>query len=211
MKDFYKYPRTYHVPWSLGSTNDDKFHENMSSFEGMTIVITEKMDGENTNMYPDKYHARSIDSKDHESRHYVKSIWGRIKHEIPDGWRICGENLYSKHSIFYDELPDYFMVFSIWDENNICLSWNDTIDFSKFLGLITVPVINISIYDEKYLKNLVNELNLEKQEGYVIRNYKSFHYDDFTKNVAKFVRASHITTDEHWMFSKTIPNQIKKN
>ena len=47
MEDFFKYPRTYHLPWSLGSTNDDKFMEDTVSFIGKRIVITEKMDGEN--------------------------------------------------------------------------------------------------------------------------------------------------------------------
>lgn len=205
---FYKYKRTYHLPWSLGSTSDDKFLENTNSFKDMTIVITEKMDGENTNMYPDRYHARSIDSKDHESRHYVKSIWGRIKHEIPDGWRICGENLYAKHSIFYDKLPDYFMVFSIWDETNTCLSWKDTVYFAGLLNLVTVPEIGVMKYDEDFLKKLALNFDSVNKEGYVIRNIESFHYDNFTDNVGKYVREKHITTDEHWMFSKITPNKL---
>jgi ATP-dependent RNA circularization protein (DNA/RNA ligase family) len=209
MEDFYKYPRTYHLPWSLGSTSDDKFLENTNSFEGKTIVITEKMDGENTNMYPDRYHARSIDSKDHESRHYVKSIWGRIKHEIPDGWRICGENLYAKHSIFYDKLPDYFMVFSIWDENNDYIGWFETEEICKSLGLITVPFIDVCVYNEQYLRELASKIDIEHQEGYVISNFRPFNYNNFADNVAKYVREKHVTTDQHWMFEKVIPNKLK--
>jgi len=209
MKAFHKYPRTYHVPWSLGSTNDDKFQDNMDSFKGKKIVITEKMDGENTNMYPDRYHARSIDSKDHESRHYVKALWGGIKHEIPEGWRICGENLYAEHSIKYNDLESYFMVFSIWDENNICLPWNETVEYTKMLGMVTVPVIDIITYDEEYLKDLASKIDINKQEGYVIRDVNPFHYDMFTQNVAKWVREKHITTDQHWMFKKVTPNKLK--
>lgn len=47
MKSFYKYQRTLHFNWSLGSTNDDKFLESIEPFIGMTVVNTEKMDGEN--------------------------------------------------------------------------------------------------------------------------------------------------------------------
>jgi len=209
MSDYHKYPRTYHLPWSLGSTNDDKFLESTEPFIGKRIVITEKMDGENTNMYPNRYHARSIDSNDHPSRHYVKSIWGQIKHEIPEGWRICGENLYAKHSIFYDKLPTYFMVFSIWDENNMCLSWDDTVDFCGLLNLQTVPVIDIIDYDEDYLRNLADNFDVVKKEGYALRNIETFHFDDFTENVAKWVREKHITTDQHWMFQKITPNKLK--
>ena len=167
------------------------------------------MDGENTNMYQDRIHARSIDSNDHPSRHWVKGTWGQIKDEIPDGWRICGENLYAKHSIFYDDLDTYFMVFSIWDENNYRLPWNEIIDVCKMLNLKHVPIIDIIEYDEEYLKNLANSLDIGKKEGYVIQNIESFHYTDFKDNVAKWVRPKHVTTTEHWMFQQIIPNKLK--
>lgn len=143
MEDYYKYQRTFHLPWSPGSTNDDKMLTDTSSFKGKSIVITEKMDGENTNMYPDRIHARSIDSSDHISRHWVKALWGKIRYEIPTGWRICGENLYARHSIYYDQLPSFFMVYSIWDEFNRCLSWENTKDICDALKLITVPEMKI--------------------------------------------------------------------
>jgi len=79
----YKYPRTYHFPWSPGLINDDKMLQDVNCFEGKIVIITEKMDGENTTMYHDYIHARSLDSRDHPSRSYVKGIWGNIKHEIP--------------------------------------------------------------------------------------------------------------------------------
>ena len=136
MSDFYKYPRTYHFSWSPGLQNDDRRQEDYSVFETSPsgIVASLKMDGENTNMYSDRIHARSIDSKDHPSRHYVKGIWGDIRHSIPTGWRICGENLYGKHSIFYEDLESYFQVFSIWDETNTCLDYGTTQEVCKELG-----------------------------------------------------------------------------
>lgn len=42
-----KYPRTPHLPWSPGATSDDKYIQDLNSFKGRKIVITEKMDGEN--------------------------------------------------------------------------------------------------------------------------------------------------------------------
>ena len=208
MKDYHKYPRTGHFPWSLGASNDDKIIKDLSPFYGMVGIVSEKMDGENTNLYPDRYHARSIDSKDDPSRHWVKGLWGNIKHEIPEGWRICGENMFAKHSIYYDNLYSYFYVYSIWDDTNTCLSWVDTLYICKCLNLVSVPVIDTIIFDEEYLRNLPSKMDLNKQEGYVFRNAESFHYDDFANNVAKFVRAGHVTTDSHWMFQKIIPNKL---
>ena len=207
---YYKYPRTNHFSWSLGSTNDDKFHKTLEPFIGMQVVNTEKMDGENSNIYNDKFHARSLDSNDHESRHWLKGLWGTIKNEIPDGWRICGENLYAKHSIYYDDLDSYFKVFSIWDENNMCLSWDDTLMICESLNLKTVREISRGIFDEAYLRDLANNIDLNKIEGYVTRNINSFHYDDFNKNVGKMVRKGHVQTDQHWMYNKIIPNKLKQ-
>lgn len=206
---YHKYNRTYHFPWSLGTTSDDRFVDDMEPFNGMQGIITEKMDGENTNMYPDRIHARSIDSLDHDSRHWVKGLWGQIKHEIPDGWRICGENLYAKHSIFYEDLPTYFMVFSIWDEFNKCLSWSETEDMCGMLNLQTVPVIAKMEFNENYLRTLANKMDMNSSEGYVFRNTEGFRYEDFTKNVAKYVRAKHVQTDKHWMTQVIIPNKLK--
>jgi ATP-dependent RNA circularization protein (DNA/RNA ligase family) len=210
MGQYYKYKRTYHLPWSPGTTSDDKIMHDITPIFGKNIVITEKMDGENTNMYSDRIHARSIDSKDHDSRHWVKGLWGSIKNEIPDGWRICGENLYAKHSLYYEELSTYFMVFSIWNEHNQCLSLNDTLDVCRMLNLAFVPIIDTITFDEKYLRNLASKLDINKTEGYVIRNVESFDYNEFDKNVAKWVRAKHVTTDEHWMFQQIVPNKLKK-
>lgn len=199
MSNKIKYPHTSHLPWSPGTQSEDKLLKDVDHFKGMRILITEKMDGENTTMYNDHIHARSMDSIDHPSRHYVKGIWGGIRYLIPDGWRICGENIFAKHSIFYDELDAYFQVFSVWNENNECLSWHDTCKFCKELGLTTVPTISCVTFDEKLLKEFAKEFNVSLKEGFVIRNYESFHYDDFELNVAKWVRSKHVQTSEHWL------------
>ena len=56
-----KYPRTFHLPFSKGSTSDDKFLKDYSNFENKDIIVTLKMDGENTTMYNDHIHARSLE------------------------------------------------------------------------------------------------------------------------------------------------------
>jgi hypothetical protein len=76
MQTYTKYPRTFHLPWSLGATSDDKVVPSVSHFEGRQVVVTEKMDGENTTLYRDHIHARSLDSKGGEDRAWVKQFWG---------------------------------------------------------------------------------------------------------------------------------------
>ena len=36
----------------------------------------------------------------------------------------------------------------------------------------------------------------------------SFHYDDFEKYVAKYVRKNHVQTSEHWMNQQVIKNKL---
>lgn len=202
-----KYPRTKHLPWSLGRTKDDKVLKNVDCFIGKTVIASEKMDGENSTIARDYSHARSLDSNHHESRSFLKGLHGSIKHDIPEGWRICGENMFAQHSIRYEGLKSCFYVFSIWDETNHCLSWLDTVEYCEMLGLTPVKVLYCGIFDETAIKNI--HVDPETMEGYVVRNIESFPFKAFGENCAKFVRKGHVTTDTHWMHSKVIANGLK--
>lgn len=195
-----KYPRTHHVPWSAGMHDDDRMRDDMLPFLGQRVVVTEKLDGENTTLYCDGMHARSVDSPHHVSRDWVKGFWGRIAADIPEHWRVCVENLYARHSIAYDRLPSYVIGLSVWDQRNVCLSWDTTLDWFALLGLTAPPVLFDGIYDEAAIRALyVAERDWASQEGYVIRLAGEFPYRGFRRSVAKFVRAGHITTTKHWM------------
>ncbi len=203
-----KYPRTYHLPWSPGATSDDKIQYDLEFAEKNLMVWTEKMDGENTTMTRDKIWARSLHSNNHPSRNWVKGLWGNIRHEIPENFRICGENLYAKHSIFYDKLPSYFMVFSIWD-GRTCLSYPETLEWCTLLGLHHVPVLQIAnLFSPIEFAGFAEHfLDLNKQEGIVLRPYREFHVNDFSTRVLKWVRANHVQTSNHWA-SKPIEKNI---
>lgn len=207
---YIKYPRTYHLPWSPGLLDDDRQMDSTEGFVDRQIVVTVKMDGENTTMYDDYLHARSVTSEIDLSKHWVKNLQGQKGWEIPAGWRICGENLYAKHSIAYDKLDTFFMVFSIWNEQNMCLSWDDTKEYASMLGFQTVPVLYEGAYSESVLKKLYTpRYGDHEMEGYVVRLRESFHYKDFRRCVGKYVRANHVQTNEHWKRT-WVPNKLKE-
>jgi hypothetical protein len=192
---------------SIGKYDD--ILPNLNPFEHKEVIITEKMDGENTTLYPDYIHARSIDSNHHESRDWIKAQHAAIKYLIPDGWRVVGENLFAQHSIPYYHLDSYFYIFAVFD-NEHCLSWEEVELMSEELDFPTVPIIWRGKFNEKTLYEILrNKIDIRVQEGIVIRNAKSFHIKDFDKNIAKWVRPNHVQTDDHWISKEITKNQLK--
>lgn len=202
-----KYPRTYHLPWS-NQGKDDRAIKNCTQFAGKKVVVTLKMDGENTTMYDDYVHARSLSFEPHISRNWVKAIHGKISHDIPRGWRVCGENLAAEHSIYYANLQSYFMVFSVWNDKNTCLSWDDTVEWANLLGLPLVPTLYSGVYWEEEIKEAFRHFS-EDHEGYVIRLADDFPYSAFRSSVAKYVRKNHVQTHGHWMRKTVKFNGLK--
>lgn len=188
---YVKYPRTYHLPWSDCIGKDDRILEDLSAFYDKQIIVTTKMDGSNITMYNDIIHGRSFNQRSHPISGRVKALWSNFQADIPEGWRICGEDLYNTHSIEYDNLTSYLYGYSIWNEKNDCLSWNDTIEFFELLGIQSVEVLYDGIYDEGKLIEIAKSLNYESCEGYVVRLADSFSLFDFKKCVGKYVRPNH--------------------
>jgi hypothetical protein len=205
---YVQYPRTLHLPWSESLTADDRMMTSLEAFVGKRVVATEKMDGENTSLYSDHTHARSLDGRGHPSRDWVKRFWSEFATDIPERWRICGENLYAKHSIYYENLPSYFMGFSVWNEHNECLSWDETMEWFKLLGITPVPVIYDGVFDEKVIRRLWRSRDASKCEGYVVRLADAFPFAEFHRSVGKFVRKNHVQTSTHWKSQKIVPNRL---
>lgn len=207
-KNWVKYPRTYHHHSSPGLQSDDKVAPDLSALEGNEVVITEKMDGENTTLYADGYHARSLDSGYHPSRSWLAGFHAQISHLIPNGWRICGENLYARHSVCYDTLPSYFLAFSVWDDANFCLPFDETAEFLSERGVEMAPVLARGTFSEGLISQTVQKLNTDDQEGFVIRPAAGFQFDAFSRSVIKWVRAGHVQSETHWRSGPMIINAV---
>ena len=150
------------------------------------------MDGENTSLYHDKIQARSLDSKHHISRDWVKNFHAQIKCHIPKDMCIVGENMWSTHSIKYTGLPSYFLGFvaiqKIEDVMYV-LSWEETLIIFEALSIEPVPVLSkVSIkINGSYQPPKISKYG-EEIEGYVVWNSSHFLLTDFHKNVAKYVQ-----------------------
>jgi hypothetical protein len=204
---YVKFPRTPHLPWSPGATEDDLKWQSQYSFilPHEEVVITEKMDGENTTIYRDFMHARSIETSYHPSRTWVKNFAAQWQHELPVGWRVCGENVYATHSIKYTNLQTYFYGFSIWERQR-CLNWDTTLEWFSLLGIVPAPVLVRGTWKEA--QNHQNLRAMTEREGYVVRPTDGFSHQEYRQRVAKYVRANHVTTDSHWLQGKVDKNEL---
>lgn len=201
-----KYGRTYHLPWSPGTTSDDRISKSVESLLGIDIVVTEKLDGENCGMTDGGVYARS-----HAT--FTTSAWSRevralhkqeIENSLGEGVFLFGENMEGIHSIEYLNLTSYFYIFGVRD-NGIWIPWSKVEEYSYLLDLPTVPVLfRGKVETEKELKDLTEDLVSQpsalggNREGIVVRNAGEFSNEDFGTNVMKWVRKNHVKTDTHW-------------
>ena len=65
------------------------------------------------------------------------------------------------------------------------------------------------MWDEREMREFHNTLNVEKQEGYVVRISDGFSQDNWGFLVGKWVRRGHVQTDVHWT-KNWVPNELKK-
>lgn len=216
-----KYNRTLHLPWSKGATNDDKIAAFVDDLLNVDIVLTEKMDGSNTSLEVGGCFARTHSGPpSHASFDGLKALHATIKHKIPEQYQLFGEWCYALHSITYQELPSYFLMFNVRrlspELNDLWLSWEEVELWAEEIGVATVPVLfKGQCASEKELKELVESLMIQPshcggiREGVVARIQKPFYDYNFSKCVMKCVRANHVQTSEHWKDQEIIKNKIK--
>ncbi|WP_207423032.1 RNA ligase family protein [Desertivirga brevis] len=211
-----KYGRTYHYPFSPGTTSDDRIQHNYWELikDIPELVHTEKLDGENNCLSRlgvfARSHAAPTVSPWTES---LRRFWQLIKHDLGH-LEIFLENLYAVHSIEYRNLDHHFYVFGV-REHDRWLSWEETKFYANMLDLPNVPELQIqtNVSDLKILElevlNLASGRGIFEPfdiktgkpttiEGIVSRNTQSYSVDSFSENVFKYVRKGHVKTDEHW-------------
>jgi hypothetical protein len=212
-----KYPRTPHLPFSPGGTNDDRRLSSISHFLNKQLIITEKMDGSNVCLESQNVFARShASSPNHPSFDALKALHASVKHKIPDGIQIFGEWCYAKHSIEYSKLPSYLLIFGI-RQNFEWLDWPETSMWADELEVETVPELSdpVTYANEQHMQRVIEIAASHKsstfggeREGIVVRLYDGFKDSDFGLSVAKWVRANHVQSDDHWKNQEIIRNKL---
>lgn len=212
-----KYGRTYHFPFSPGTTSDDRFNhtywQDMQQFS--TLLYTEKLDGENNCLNSMGVFARSHAAPTTSPwTAQLRERWELMKYDLGDV-ELFGENLYAVHSIEYKRLEEYYFVFAVRIKDR-WLSWEEVKFYASLFDLPTVPELRIDqVADltEEELRDNISSFAKEEsvfgsldpftrqdciREGVVCRNIEGYPVSEFQHNVFKYVRKGHVKTTEHW-------------
>lgn len=211
-----KYGRTYHYPFSPGTTSDDRINHNYWECISRIpqLVHTEKLDGENNCLSKLGVFARSHAAPTTSAwSASIRQYWKQVRSSLGE-LEIFLENLYAIHSIKYKNIDNHFYVFAI-REHDRWLSWEETKFYAAMLDLPMVP--EIKMFETPVNKNAFEQETLgiingsgafepydaitgkpATMEGIVTRNTAEYTVDAFAENVFKYVRKRHVKTDEHW-------------
>jgi len=212
-----KYPRSFHLPWSPGGTSDDKRLHDVSALIGVELVVTEKCDGSNLTYTREQVFSRSHARPPvHPSFDLAKATHAQIRHQISDDLSVFCEYCYAVHSLEYGALPGYSLVFGVRDDaRKLWWDWSMVEAQADMLGLPTVPVLfRGAVGSERELERLTGDLSRQPsrfggdREGVVVRVAREFGDDEFSKNLGKWVRKGHVTTDEHWLHQEIRPQRL---
>ncbi len=131
MSSIYKYPRTYHIEGSgIQRGDEDLAVIPLREFTGRYLVVEEKMDGANCVISFDASGQMLLQSRGHyliggprEKQFHLFKTWAsrytmELWEALTDRYVMYGEWLYAKHTVFYTDLPHYFLEFDLLDKTS---------------------------------------------------------------------------------------------
>lgn len=136
-----KLPRTLHIEGSRlarGETDPDAIQ--FSKLKGQFLVIEEKVDGSGVSIFLDNHldlqiwHRGSpISGAEYRPlQSWAENHWEDLLFLLGERYILFGEWMYHKHTIFYDQLPHFFLESDIYDQDRqIWLSTNARNDLLK--------------------------------------------------------------------------------
>jgi hypothetical protein len=153
-EQIHKYPRTHHLEGSRLQPGDHDLEQvPLASLRGLYCVVEEKLDGANAGMGLNERGRLRLQSRGHalvggpRERHWdLFKQWARahegvLAERLTGGLTLYGEWLYAKHTVFYDQLPHYFMEFDIRDATGAFWSTARRAQHLEGLPLVAVPVV----------------------------------------------------------------------
>lgn len=229
MNDFFRFPHTPHLVWlGEGEPRDDKLLEpaEREALLAGEVLVEEKLDGANLGISWGEDGQLRFQNRGSYLNAPFRGQFSRLKQwqmqhlsefqqHLPDHVILFGEWCAARHSLDYVALPDWFLVFDVYDRRARRF-WNQQSrnDLAVRLGLANVPFVSRGHFTTGQLIDLVckgrsayREHKLEgiviRQDGpeWCVRRAKLVH-PDFVQNMGEHWRSRALEWNElasrHW-------------
>lgn len=213
MTGFVRFPRTPHLAWlGTGEPRDDKV---LSADQGRDllagdVVVEEKVDGANVGFSVDEEGRLLVQNRgSYLSPEHAHPQFAPLFRWIPPRERelidalfpdlmLFGEWCYAMHTVSYNNLPDWFLAFDVFDRGEGQF-WSTARrnELVRQLGVHRVPRLAEGRFDLADLRGFLSTSRLTDgpPEGVYVRRETS----EFLVARAKLVRPEFVQAiDEHW-------------
>lgn len=223
--DFFRFPHTPHLAWlGEGGPRDDKLlspQEADALLDG-EVVVEEKLDGANLgiSLAPDgqlraqnrgQYLFAPFTGQFSRLKGWLAQHQLAIDDKLGDERILFGEWCAARHSIEYDVLPDWFLMFDVYDRTQKKF-WSTARRnaLAAELGLAVVPQLQrgrLNLADlQALLETRDSHYRAGPLEGIVVRRESA----DWCEARAKLVRAEFTQAiGEHWRGRTIEWNQVR--
>ena len=155
-----KYPRTRHIEGSrLQPGDEDLAAVTFDEIKGLPLVVEEKIDGANSAISFDDNGEFLLQSRGHyliggvREKHFDLFKQWTATHQqaffdvLGTRYVMYGEWVYAKHTVFYDQLPHYFLEFDVLDrQTDLFLDTPSRRKLLASLPVEPVPVLKSSSF-----------------------------------------------------------------
>ena len=221
--DFIKFPTTPHLLW-LGQTaaRKDKVmaRAEAESFLRERVTVEEKVDGANLGISFDAHANLFVQNRGNLLERGIKGqfapLWAWLSEReaslfeaLENRLMLFGEWCYSRHSIHYTRLPDFFLAFDIFDKcEKRFLSSTCRDQIVGELNLATVPKVADGVFSLGDVPRLIGQSTLYDgpMEGIYLRQEGAY----WLNHRAKVVRVEFVQQiGKHWSKQPLLANQIR--
>jgi ATP-dependent RNA circularization protein (DNA/RNA ligase family) len=220
---FVKYEKTYRIPVPQIDVPGKSIlsKDEVRLLLAGKVSIEEKIDGANAGIIRHKEgfslqkRGSLVGQSEHAQFQFFHGWANNIKYDqimsVPPGHLIYGELCYVVHTIYYDKLLDYFLVFDIL--NSRTGHWMSRVERDNFchdFGFTPVPLITEGYFNLEDLWNLVPKKSAfgDTAEGIVVKRYRKKEY--LRGKIVKPEFIKHMEEHEHWMHQELKKNLVRK-
>ncbi|MCA2028567.1 RNA ligase family protein [Enterobacter sp. K16B] len=214
MTNFFRFPHTPYLEWaSEHSPRGDKVLSAIEAYDllNANVIVEEKIDGANLGIsltddgnfqFQNRGHILTLPGKGQFSRlsswlnHHRQGLAAVLKPELI----LFGEWCAARHSLDYSALPDWFIMFDVYDSNaGKFWSISRRNSLARHAGLITPYEFfrgRTTMLELKHLLNAsLSHYRNGPPEGIVIRRENT----EWSENRAKLVRSDFTQSiEKHW-------------